>query len=124
LAFLVEPGRYNIVDSTARESCGGDGSVTLQGATTRLEVISDRSEISIRLQPRSSTDNDWFWIGVVRRVLNGERPGSDHFDEGAVEFLRTRLPEVEAAFGDSTSRAALVARLQAAREERARELFG
>jgi hypothetical protein len=123
LAFLLEPQRYRIVDSSASDSFGGDASVTLQSDTTRLQLVSDRAELSMRLQPRTPAGDDWFWIGVARRVLAGDQPGSDNLDATAVAFLRTRLPEVEAAFGSDDARVALVQRLQDARAERSRELF-
>lgn len=123
LAFLLEPGHYRIVDSSTSDSFGGGASVTLQSDTTRLQLVSDRSQVSIRLQPRTPADDDWFWLGVARRVLAGDKPDRDDLDDAAVQFLRARLVEIEAAFGSEDTRVALVQRMQEARAERSRELF-
>ncbi len=123
LVFLLEPGRFRIVDSSSGSSFG-DASVTLQSEGLRLELVRDRSQISIRLQPVGSPTDDWFWLGVLRRLLDGDRPGSDELDTAAINFIRRWLAELEDTVANAQGRDELVAQLVRAREERSKELFG
>lgn len=121
LAFLLVPGRYRLVDS--RSGSGGDASITLESASTRLQLVRDRTEVSLRFQPTAPSSEDWFWLGVARRLLDGDRPGRDELDGSAIEFLQNRLAELEEGLA-VLGRAGLVDALQRARDERATELFG
>ncbi|MCB1030362.1 MAG: hypothetical protein KDA95_03445 [Acidimicrobiales bacterium] len=123
LVFLLEHGRFSIVDSSSGRSFG-DASVTLQSAGVRLELVRDRSQISIRFQPALGPADEWFWIGVLRRLLEGDRPGSDELDRGAIEFLRRSLDNLEDRAASADGSAKLVDDLTRARENRAQELFG
>lgn len=122
LAFLVEPGRFRIVDSESTASFGGNASITLESLTMKIQLVRDRREISCRFQSIGS--EEWFWIGVARRLLIGDRPGSDDLDESAVEFLESSLGVLEEDLGDEAKRERLLVKLVEARDDRAREVFG
>lgn len=123
LGFLLEPGRFRIVDSSSGRSFG-DASIKLQSAGLRLELTRDRSQNSIRFQPADGPIDEWFWIGVLRRLLEGDRPGSDELDQGAIEFLRRSLDDLERRVASDEERHALVGELIRVRNERSEELFG
>ena len=121
LSSLLEAGWFRITNSDARD---GHGSVLLESSATRMMFVWERSEMSVRIQPKFAPEDDWFWIGVIRRVILGEKPGVDVLDESAAAFLQSHLPAIDAAFADVNSRSELVGRLREGREARSRELFG
>lgn len=123
LAFLLEPGRFTIVSSSSGRSFG-DARVTLQSETMRLELIRDRSQNAIRFQPVIGSAEEWFWLGVLRRSLDGDRPGSDELDGAAIGFLRRSLDTLENRLIDSTAREVLIAELTQERSDRSVERFG
>jgi len=123
LAFTLEPGRFRFVNSSTGRSFG-DARITLESAVLRLDLVRDRSQVSARLQPTVGPSDDWFWIGVFRRVLDGDRPGSDELDAGGVDFLRRWLDVLEERAATDAGRSELVEDLIRARAERAEELFG
>jgi hypothetical protein len=121
LAFLLEPGRFRIVDSRSGEH--GDATVTLASTSMLVEIVRDRGETSLRLRP-DDPPGDWFWIGMVRRAMDGDLPGSDELDAGAITFLRANLDDLESRFGDPGLRERLLRELRLAQAGRAAELFG
>lgn len=88
-----------------------------------LQIVRDRGELSLRLQP-GGPPGDWFWIGVVRRAVDGDVPGNDVLDAEAIIFLEDNIGDLEARSGGDESRGQLVSELRSARDSRAEELFG
>lgn len=123
LMFLLEPGRYRIVDSRSGQS-PGDGLVIVESECVRLRFVRDRSEMHADIQPCLGDGDDWFGIGVARRWLLGERPGFDYLDDSAVIFLREYLNGLETEWSTAAGREAGLHRLREERAARADELFG
>jgi hypothetical protein len=121
LGWLFSDNWFTLSDSNVRS---GLASVTLRSSGTILEFVKERNEMSVRLRPAPMDGSRWFWIGVARRVLAGERPGSDTLDHAAVEFLKDHLNEIDDAFQDSAQAEKLVARLAQGQQERSEEHFG
>lgn len=122
LYFLLEASRFKIVDST-RSRTSDHATVTLQSTTVRLEIVRDRTQNSIRFQAVDDPFQQWFWIGVLRRVLDGDRPGRDDLDSGAIEFLRRSLDSLDDRITSDESRVQLIADLTREQRARAAELF-
>lgn len=123
LNFMLEPGQFRIVNSSTGQSYG-DASITLESAGLRLDLVRDRSQVSLRFQPAKGPFDEWFWIGVLRRALERDRPGSDELDASGVEFLRRSMNILEDRVATDQGREELVDELTRARAERAEELFG
>lgn len=117
LAFLVERG-YAVGEIEPNDR---GGNIVFAKESLVMQAVHERGETSLRIRP--SDTSDWFWIGVVRRLLTGERPRSDSLDGEALKFLQDRLSEIERKSG-AGEQAAFVAALQAEREARATEMFG
>lgn len=122
LSFLLNPGRFRIGGSTA----GGEqhASITLESDDLRLELVRERDEIFARIMSTATPEMDWFWIGVYRRVIWGEHPGSDVLDDSAIDFLRQELDGISRRFSSEDHRADFLALLIAERAQRSHELFG
>lgn len=97
--------------------------VSLESDNSRIEVVRERDEVSLRIAPKEGRKDDWVWIGVLRRVLDGDEGAGDVLDEQSLRFLNRRMPEVEFAFGEAKLREALISRLLEARRERADQQF-
>jgi len=123
LSFLLEAGKFTIVGSSSGKAFG-DASVTLESDGLRLELLRDRSQNAIRLQPVSGSTEEWFWLGVVRRLVDGDRPGSDELDRAAIDFLQRSIDALETQVADDESRRRLIDELVRERSARSQELFG
>ena len=84
-------------------------------------MITERAETSLRLQPGSGAE--WYWIGVFRRLLSGDRPGSNILDRVAIAFLDDHLSEIERRCSP-TEQVEFIAALDVEEEARATEMFG
>ena len=81
----------------------------------------DRAALAVQLQ---CAPDDWFGIGVVRRVVAGESWSSDLADQGAVEFLHANIEQLCAAAESVDRCTSLAEQLRVARSQRADEIFG
>ena len=120
LSGLVASGAFRLVNSSVTL----DGaSIDLEGANLVIQLQESRGELTAQVSQRTGVA-EWFRVGLLRRVLAGDRPGSDTLDLEAAEFLVDHVVELDTAFGDDERRTELVAQLVAARRERASEFFG
>ena len=124
LLFLLTKERFRIVNSSTGASFG-DASVTLRSEYLQLELVRDRSQISVRFRTSATEDqDDWYWLGVLRRYFNKESPGSDQLDSEGIEFLDQWIGLIGEIAADDLRRAELLDQLAQEREERSNELFG
>ncbi len=123
LGFLLAAGRFRIVDSFSDQN-QGYARIGLESEAMLLEVVRERDDMSLRITARSDNGDDWFWLGILRRVIDGDRPGSDRLDSSGVEFLRLNIERLELVYSDPALREVFLKDLATAREERSRELFG
>ena len=123
LGYLLEPGRFKIVNSESSRSQGGDALVDLESATLRLRLTRDRGQILMSFQPAAST-TDWFSPGLLRGLLTGHRPKSEVLDDAWATELASTLSELERRLADPDEAASTVRDLRKKAKLRAKELFG
>ena len=116
LSFLFDQG-FKIVGSDHKDDMA---KLRLSADAIQVEVVVERDERSARI--RLAPSPEWFWIGVLRRTLGGERPGSDVLDADAAKFLKRHLPSL-IRLGER-ERASLAAELVRDRLARASEELG
>ncbi|MCP4305768.1 MAG: hypothetical protein GY788_13035 [bacterium] len=123
LGYLLEPGRFKIINSLSSRSQGGDALIDLESATLRMRLTHDRGQILMSFQPLASSA-DWFSPGLLRGLLTGERPKSEVLDDAWAKELNTTLAELERRLADPDEAEPTVRELRRQAKLRAKELFG
>lgn len=98
--------------------------VVLESPTTRLRFTRDRAQLLLSFQPIDGKPGEWFSLGLLRGLLQGDRGGSEVLDEGWAEFLRASLAELEARLANRKSADVLISGLRAQAKLRAKQLIG
>lgn len=90
----------------------------------RLQLVSDRGQLSLDFQPVSTADAaQWFSIDLVQRLITGERQETAELTPATGTFLRDHIREIERRFSPENIDAT-VAELDCLKTARAKELFG
>lgn len=122
-AFLLTSPDYRFVDSRVAESFGDDAYLVLESRSLRMRFVCDRGQLFLDFQSTShSGDKDWFSVDVVRRLLEGEQPGSAELDPEYADFLESKIADIETCFSERLDET--VAELRRLERVRAKELFG
>ena len=119
--FLFTLRGFRIVDSRTFGS-SGDALIVLESASMRLRLVRDSAQMHLQVQPNQTDLDEWFGIGIARRWIVGERPGSDALDDQSVEFLHDQMDRLEAEFASAEGRDLAVARMRSEKRARAREM--
>lgn len=123
LGYLLEPGRFRIVNSESGRSQGGDAVIDLESATLHVRLTRDRGQILMSFQPLVSS-TDWFSPGLLRGLLTGERPESEVLDDAWAKELSSTLVELERRLADPDEAEPTIRELRRQAKLRAKELFG
>jgi hypothetical protein len=123
LIYLLEPGRFRIVDSQLGSSQGGDALLVLESNKLRLRLTRDRDQFLMTFQPLS-VEKDWFSPGLMRGLFTGEPPKSEVLDDAWALELDPMLRELERRLSDPTESDATISGLKQQAKLRAKEMFG
>jgi hypothetical protein len=121
LVFLLDPGRYRLVNSYVG-STYGDAWVALEGEVLVWRVVRDRSQIFLECRECDGPNDKWYSTDVLIRLLTGQRVDSAELTEETANWVEQNLGEIESRF--RTNLAGTIDELQELKRKRAKELFG
>lgn len=122
LSWLWRGGRFQITDSRADRSNGGDGLLVVESEGLRIRFTCDRRQLMADVQPVQDPA-DWYSIDLLRRLWTGRPESSALLDASYARFLQLHLDEIEDLVAGEEWPAARD-RLRELRVQRSKELFG
>lgn len=94
LSFLYQDHGYKLVDS---EVLGADAVLVLASEEMRIRLIRDRGQLFLDFQAADGLD-EWYSVDILWHHLRGEPRRSSELDDAYVEFVATRLEDIEGLF--------------------------